>query len=277
MQDKDINNIENNNKPTYIPEKKDNSENTTLVFGTLTFIILFFIGGLILQYIFVYALSGYFNVDSNDVIKASTGVDFNTYSVGVRNAALLSTAWANFLAYFITLIGMIIVLRKFLFQVFKKIFEGNRKEVLKRILIILGLGILFAGIALGIDKLFSLFTKSSNNQNLIVLIIRSNVGFLMVISTVFLAPIVEELFYRKIAFTFLKRFSLPIAYIGCSLLFALPHMLSTNMSSEWILQLIPYLLCGGMLTFIYHINKENIYASIVAHMLNNLMALLLII
>ena len=39
---------------------------------------------------------------------------------------------------------------------------------------------------------------------------------------------------------------------------------------------IPYLLDGLMLAAVYHLSKKNIYASIAAHMLNNLIAVILV-
>jgi len=275
MQD---NNIKNNNKPTYNPEVKDNKENTTLVFGTIIFVVSFFVLGMILQYAFSYGVGSYFHVDAQEVIKASTAIDFDKYSKEVQDAALIATGWSNLIAYLITFIGMVVVLRKYLIADFKKIFnkEDSKKTRLIKILTIVLFGIGFAFVAIGIDFLFKNLAPESNNQSLIVLLMKSNLRIVIIIPTLILAPIVEELFYRKIAFTFLKRFKLPVAYIGCSLLFALPHMLSTDMSGQWFIQFLPYLICGGLLTFVYHINKENVFASIFAHMCNNLIAIILV-
>jgi membrane protease YdiL (CAAX protease family) len=54
-------------------------------------------------------------------------------------------------------------------------------------------------------------------------------------------------------------------------------MLTTSTSfGTWVLISIPYLIDGALLAAIYHLSKKNVYASIAAHMLNNLVAVILV-
>ena len=123
--------------------------------------------------------------------------------------------------------------------------------------------------------LFPLYSLSVSNT--IVELLKSDGRIPMIISTVIFAPVVEEMIYRKAIFSISKDYSLPLAYTMSIVLFALPHMLSTSSSvGTWFLQLIPYALCGGLLCMIYHLSGYNVYASIAAHMLNNILAVLFV-
>ncbi len=137
--------------------------------------------------------------------------------------------------------------------------------------------ILFAAIAVLLSILFSKITESSANQELIENILKYSGAIPMIISTVLLAPIVEEAIYRKCIFHYLNRYPVWVSYLVSTILFALPHMITTSTSfGNWCLIALPYLIDGAMLAAIYHLSNKNIYASIAAHMLNNLIAVILV-
>lgn len=268
------NNIEN--KPEYKPEYKPEpkKKNWTLLYGAIAFIVVFFVGGAIIQYIFTYAFASSAGLDFNDVLKASAST--SEYSTDVINAAIKSVAWSNFITYLLTFIAMFIIFRKRFIDNFKEIIKFFKEKDKKRIIIFIVTIIGFVALSFLIDFIFSKFSKSSENQSLIEMILKSDCKVLMIIPTVIFAPIVEELFYRAVVFSFCKKYSMIFAYVISSLVFALPHMLSTPISSEWAIQLLPYLLSGALLCFVYDINKENIYSSITAHMINNLFAVIFV-
>ena len=100
----------------------------------------------------------------------------------------------------------------------------------------------------------------------------------MIISTIFLAPVIEELIFRKVIFHYTKKYSIVASYLISIILFTLPHMISSSISNfgVWALQCVPYMVCGGLLCLIYHKSGFNIYSSICAHMLNNALAVVLV-
>lgn len=137
--------------------------------------------------------------------------------------------------------------------------------------------ILFSAFAIGLSLLFNKFIESSANQNLIENMMKYSGRIPMIVSTVLLAPVVEEAIYRKCIFYYFRRYPIYLSYIASTILFALPHMLTTTTSfGNWLLISIPYLLDGFLLCLIYHLSKKNIYASIAAHMINNLIAVILV-
>ena len=83
------------------------------------------------------------------------------------------------------------------------------------------------------------------------------------------APICEEAFFRGYVFTALRgRFGRPLAYLGSSLLFASVHL---NLPA-----LVPITVMGLGLTFLYD-RSRSLVPGIVAHGLNNAVALMLIV
>lgn len=98
----------------------------------------------------------------------------------------------------------------------------------------------------------------------------------MVITTVFLGPIVEELVFRKCIFgLFSKKW---IALIVSSLTFTAIHIISSLSLGYNFIELIaisiPYLAGGILFGLIYMKTKYNIYYSIGVHILINLVAVI---
>ena len=181
--------------------------------------------------------------------------------------------YGSFISYLLAFLLIGFFMRNYLIEDFLKL-KNNKKIYL---LIILGLALLFTGIAYLLDKGFTKLVDSSNNQKTIIQILNSSAKIPMIITTVILAPVVEELIFRKAIFESLKQYSLIPCYVLSIILFALPHMLTTGIPfGVWVLQLLPYLILGGMLTFIYHISNQNVYASILAHMFNNILSVVLV-
>lgn len=206
-------------------------------------------------------------------LVAKTFIENNEVEEEVRVCHVEALGYANFITYLLSALGVMFYLRNYLVDDFNKIKEHK----LKSALLITAFAIAFAGIAVLVDQLFSKVAGSSNNQNTIIDILSTSACVPMIIATVIFAPIVEELIYRKLIFECLRSYSLIPCYVLSIICFALPHMLSPAASvGIWFLQLIPYMLLGGMLCFIYHINNHNVYASIAAHILNNLIAVIIV-
>ena len=162
----------------------------------------------------------------------------------------------------------------------------------KRVIIIIICAILFMLISKGLSDLSSLIIDkmgysdlTSQNEDLILKMCENGAKGLVVVSTVFFAPIVEELVYRKALIKLSERITNEwnkkvleaIVNISLSaLIFALPHMLSSQNYpvSVWIVLFMVYFISGALLASIYYFNKKNIYASTLAHTLNNLYAIM---
>lgn len=184
-------------------------------------------------------------------------------------------AWANFLSYFLCAIGVFIYMRDYMFSDFKSI-KANYKKIL--IVAICGTA-LFFGIGTLLEYLVGLVvTEESQNQETIIFMIKDGSAFASFLAIVFLAPLVEELIYRKAIFEFLKKYPIWVSYLVSALCFGLPHMMATQSSVlAWVLLALLYMSSGAMLSALYHLSGKNIYVSIFAHMVNNLISFILIV
>ncbi|HOI46688.1 MAG TPA: type II CAAX endopeptidase family protein [Bacilli bacterium] len=148
--------------------------------------------------------------------------------------------------------------------------------------------ILLAAVAAGYILILFGIEGDSANQTEIINLVRSDYGFLMVIVTLFGAPIVEELIFRKAMIDGLertKRFSTPVIILLSSLLFASIHIVAEATSffsgdstlQESLLglaQILPYLFMGAALGFIYKKANNNIFVPMIAHFFQNAFSML---
>ena len=241
----------------------------------------------IVYLVFVLIGSTFFAILFSMLIGAIKGLDANTIGNSYLNSEIETTkemdackiigsCYGTALAYLIGFLACCIWMRDEFILDFKNIKE-NKKFYAFYLPIS---AVSFAIIAVALDLLFSKWVGDSNNQSSIVEMLKSSGAVPMIISTIIFAPVVEEMIYRKALFSAMNAFPVYLSYIASTILFALPHMLSTSISSVgfhiWLLELLPYLICGALLCLIYHKSKYNIYASIFAHMLNNTIAVIMV-
>lgn len=94
----------------------------------------------------------------------------------------------------------------------------------------------------------------------------------MSFSTVIYAPIVEEITFRK---TFRNIFKNNYIFILISgIMFGLVHMISSYGSFNDFLMIIPYILMGIDLSYIYY-KSNNIFVTITLHSMHNLILLII--
>ncbi len=99
---------------------------------------------------------------------------------------------------------------------------------------------------------------------------------LMIISAVFIGPVVEELAFRKSVFGFIKNQK--TALIVSSVLFGMIHIISEIIMLDFVGALtsgISYVAAGFVFGYIYKNANKNIYIPILAHMGYNLVSILL--
>lgn len=135
------------------------------------------------------------------------------------------------------------------------------------------------------SSLFSFLTEKlsiegdSQNQEIIEDALTGNGKWAMIISVALVAPVFEELVFRKFLYGFLSRVKLHIiiSTIIIALLFALIHCTSENFLT-WIAYffLLNYLSLSLSLTIPFIVSKGNVFVSIIIHMFNNIFSLLAI-
>lgn len=212
-----------------------------------------------------------------DVLESLTNPDFVSEDHNILKINAMSQGWGNFFGYLIATLGVVFYMRDDVALDFKDLIGENKK---KHFIFIPICTIAFIIITITVESLIGLIpgVSSSANQTTIENIINNGGMVPMILATVLLAPVVEELIYRKAIFSLTKNYGVLTSYILSIAIFTLPHMITSDMSNIgiWLLQCIPYALAGGLLCFIYHKSNYNIYSSIFVHLINNLIACIIV-
>ena len=170
------------------------------------------------------------------------------------------------LALYLTLFLIFIYMLRSYFKDQFKFTKDNLHDFIK--ISILGVVTLFIAV-FGASIIMELLgvTENSENQevlnNLVTAAAFDKVA--LILFSVLLAPVVEELVFRRAVFGFLEKINTPLAIIVSGLSFGLIHVLSGD-----YLQLIVYGSLGLVLAYIYYYSKKNIFTVIVVHMVYNL-------
>lgn len=187
----------------------------------------------------------------------------------------LGNSLLNFVLFTIIIIGLILVMYNVLEA---DILRSSFGKVISQSLITLALlyvfGFLGNIISIVLSALFKERVLTSVNQLSIVETLHSGQAVMMIISVVLLGPIVEELIFRKSLFSLFKNKKLAI--IISSLIFGLIHLIAEPSLASVIINLPSYLIPGLVFGYFYAQNDENILVPTIAHILSNLISVLLI-
>lgn len=200
-----------------------------------------------------------------------------TYNSGNQEVAmnfLIKSTIIEFIGKIILLVILIGILRK----IFVADLKRYRFNYLLNTLLIIGGAILIYFVGVAQVKIYELLgiEGESSNQALIETLINSEMRPLMFIMVVFFAPVLEELIFRKLLIGYLTqklRWSLPVASLISVFSFALIHVIADPSSYIFIFQ---YLTLSAIITLSYVFSKNNIYVPIGVHLINNLLAYLLV-
>ena len=157
--------------------------------------------------------------------------------------------------------------------------SNDTKDFKTNYKLILVFGIIGFIIIFFVDE-FSAFIASlvnigeATNQQTIVDQLHRNGAVFVIISSVIVAPILEELIFRKVLFKIIKNGK--VALVVSSLLFGLMHLVSEPSFLSGMIHGISYIGAGFVFGLIYLKTKKNVYTPIIAHFLTNVLALILI-
>lgn len=238
--------------------------------AVLIYVVIMFLGTSIFAIFFGMIAANVAGIPLTDMMNALSG---QAAPEAAKNLSVVVFTISTFLGYLLLSMSSTIYTRDVLYLDFLKIKKSPKKFIITTILF----AAIFYAISSGIDELSSYLTDGSisQNQQTIIEQLTGQFGFLNVISVIFLAPVVEEIIFRKCIFKLCENFSKIIPFILSTVSFSIIHMVGSNGSGlEWILIYLPYFTSGLLLTAIYYYTKENVYASIFAHFINNLVAVI---
>lgn len=112
----------------------------------------------------------------------------------------------------------------------------------------------------------------SQNQSLIESIFHVQ-PLLMFILNVLLAPLIEEVIYRGIIFSWLYEFNAMLARILSGFIFGFSHVMIAVMNGQIneMVQIFPYFFIGILLSYLYE-KRNNIYVPMMTHGIYNFIA-----
>lgn len=203
----------------------------------------------------------------------------NTLPEVEQDAYYFMNAYLNFFDYVLIALTFIIFGSFYFTEDFKKIKQNKKVFLVSLLLGLVVVGLLFGNSMLAnyLVSLVDTNTSSSVNQNLLVNMILNGQAPIVFITVLIFAPIVEEMVFRKAIFNLLKNIHPALRIILAGMIFAIPHMLSAESSVlVWFIYFASYSISGILLGLVYHFSKENIYASIITHALNNLLSFVLL-
>lgn len=176
---------------------------------------------------------------------------------------------------FFSYIPLLIVIIFFLREEFAEDFIDFKKNI-KKNLIYIGLGIVAMYVCSYIVAIIYEIigvTGDSANESLINLLLDSSGAALMIVAVVILAPISEEVIFRKLLMgTCEKTFHFPptVAIIVSALVFSFIHV--TDLASlKFIFQ---YIALALPICIVYHYSNNNIYVTMIMHFINNLISVI---
>lgn len=156
------------------------------------------------------------------------------------------------------------------FNKFKKNLKDNTVELLKQTLLILAVNI-FSSLLIGI--VFNV--QTSQNQQMVNELLTSYFWYTVFSSCIF-APIVEETIFRLAIFRTMYKNSFWFPALVSSIAFGGIHVLGSLLLGNYLdlVNIITYSLMG-LVICAYYYRKDNFFAPIMLHMMNNLIGVLL--
>ena len=244
---------------------------------TLYLIVNSLLGSVVL--IFIASIITLFNKDYSFIqlfeLAAISVEDIGNLSSDQQYMYYNLNTYTNLICYLLGFIVVCLFMRNHLLDDFN---ELKKRPIYFGVFMLIG-AILFYIISIlvsyGIDQLVGV----SNNQSLIEGMILNGGAVAIFFAVVVFAPMVEELIYRKAIFKLLEKKHISIAYVVSTIVFVLPHMLSTPITNigDWLLLCVPYFISAILLCMSYHLSNKNIYVSWFIHMINNLVTFILIL
>lgn len=188
---------------------------------------------------------------------------------------------AIFFAYFPEAVARVFAIFVFIILFHKTIktdalnFKNNFFKYL--VIVIVGFAIIYA-LSFVMTYIYELFgydeNETSANQQGIIDALNQPIKYIVIFLTVILAPIIEEIIFRKLFYNTLKlNTKLPTWAIVLIIttVFAGMHVIGDIDSLVFFPQ---YFVLSLVITIVYAITKENLFASMGLHFLNNVLAIL---
>jgi membrane protease YdiL (CAAX protease family) len=126
-----------------------------------------------------------------------------------------------------------------------------------------------------LSGLFGMQVSEAANQEAIISAVSSDLGILMIISAVFIGPVIEELVFRKALFGLIKKDS--VALFVSTLNFGLIHVVTEQSIAAALINGSSYFVMGFVFGYIYIKANRNVMIPTIVHIINNAVSILVIL
>lgn len=171
------------------------------------------------------------------------------------------------------IIAIILLRRMFVYDL--KDFALNYKRYLKLILIS-SIVMYIATVFVNSIYMFFGIEDSGENQELIETMLLGDGKYYMIVSTILIAPIIEELIFRKLMIGTLEetfRLKKMVAILIATFIFAFIHVMGGGIQNY--IFIFQYLPLAFIMTYAYCKANNNIFVSITIHFINNALSIVL--
>ncbi len=190
-------------------------------------------------------------------------------------AAKINT-WSMVLIY----LPLSVVLITVMFRDLREDFCAFKEKKYVYYIIMVISAIIFFIISFGISKISDHFVGKSKNELVLESVFKfKGLGIIMLLITSICGVIVEELIYRKAIFNLLKDKNRWIPILVSTIMFALPHVISTTNASvsDFIIICIPYFVAAFIFAVSYEFSGRNIYFTMLMHFTNNFITCMILL
>ena len=184
--------------------------------------------------------------------------------------------YLNFFSTLVSMIFAVVLFKDFFIDNIRKFKQNLSKNILWSATAGLGINYLISYLTNILIILFLGTSDSASNQLLFESLIE-NSFLLMAIQAIVFAPIVEELIFRGLVFRSFRQYNIYLAHFISAFCFGFIHIYQGLFAGDFT-QLVYLLSYGGMgfaYSFVYE-KRKTIVAPMIVHMLNNLIATIII-
>ena len=220
-------------------------------------------------------------------------IDSELFNKNIYNEILyFSGSIGNFVTYVIGIIVILVLAGYMLIDDFKALSKQKIGTFILYVVVGYAFFMLCNYISAIFQTVFNLTEEAGNEEAIVGILNSGTLNFVfMAISVVFLAPILEEIVFRKCFFNlFSRKFNVILTILFSSLLFGAIHVVSPIINavsvaledpSKWssvvtqVLYLFVYSAMGVGLGLAYQYSKRNLIPVIIIHMFNNFLSILI--
>ncbi len=201
-------------------------------------------------------------------------IQFMILELNISMTYAAANAYLNLMVDGAMLIIVFLMLKDSMIQQIKEFFSHISEHILEAL--VLGPVLIYGANIVGSLLVLAFGGASDSENQVLVESLLDAYPVIMSFCTVVLAPILEEMIFRGILFSWAYEYNPKLAHIISAFLFGFVHVMSSVLAGDLseMIQIFPYIFTGLVLSYLYE-KHNNICVPIGAHAMNNLISIIL--